>query len=276
METIQPTNEPQTPSPSITESLTKRNSPLVSIITVVWNEAATIAQSLDSLNQQTYPSIEHIIIDAESTDGTSEIIAKKKRSEALHIRESDSGIYEGMNKGLGYATGEIVGFLNGGDIFAYQDCIADIVDTFNKCRADACYGDINYQDARGIIVRSWIAGDFSLRKMEWGWIPPHPGFYARRKLYTEYGGFEPTFNITADYECILRFLYIQKAPVAYLPKTLVTMQTGGTTSKLNLRNYLKGNYQAKLAWQRNGFDIPIWRLAFKSLRKLKGIIFLRN
>jgi glycosyltransferase involved in cell wall biosynthesis len=101
---------------------THLNSPLVSIITVVRNEVTGIVQTLESLRQQTYPHIEHIIIDAESTDGTSELIALHKNPSARHIREPDRGTYDGMNKGLRYATGEIVGFLNGGDENGLQDC----------------------------------------------------------------------------------------------------------------------------------------------------------
>jgi glycosyltransferase involved in cell wall biosynthesis len=108
------------------------NSPLVSIITVVRNEATGIVQTLESLQQQTYPYIEHIIIDAESTDGTSELIAQYKNPSALHIREPDHGTYDGMNKGLRYATGEIVGFLNGGDVFASPEGLAELVEVFNK------------------------------------------------------------------------------------------------------------------------------------------------
>ena len=242
----------------------------ISVITVVRNEVQSISRTLSSIRSQTYSNIERIVVDAESTDGTSEIIQQFDPPVSLHIRESDRGIYNAMNKGLHRVSGDIVGFLNGGDMLAEESTIDTIVETMLETQVDICYGDVEYVNSKGRIVRRWVPGNFSSRRTKWGWMPPHPTFYARKEFYNEYGGFRTELRIAADYELMLRFLHAPNVKVAYLPRVLVRLRTGGVTSGINLANFVRGNYEVKLAWELNGMRMPIWRLMLKPLRKVRG------
>lgn len=100
----------------------------VSIITAVYNRATTIADTLESVRGQDYPEIEHIVVDGMSTDGTQEVISRYRSGIARMVRERDSGIYEALNKGIGLASGDIIGFLHADDIYADSGVVSSIVE----------------------------------------------------------------------------------------------------------------------------------------------------
>ena len=135
----------------------------ISVITVVRNEVQSISRTLSSIRSQTYSKIEHIVVDAESTDGTSEMIQQFDPPVSLHIRESDRGIYDAMNKGLHRASGDIIGFLNGGDVLAEEVTLEAILETMLETQVNICYGDVEYVNSKGRRVRRWVSGNFSLR-----------------------------------------------------------------------------------------------------------------
>jgi glycosyltransferase involved in cell wall biosynthesis len=205
----------------------------VSIITVCFNSASTIRDTLESINSQSYPHIEHIIVDGKSTDGTLEVIHKFGKRIGHLVSEHDSGIYNAMNKGVRLATGEIIGLLNADDVYAGNDVIEKIVACFKTSSAIAVYGNINMVKPNQLsqVIRQWRAGYFSPQKVyHQFWTPPHPGFFVLKKAYDQAGLFDESYPLCADQAFMLKCLLLHKMPWAYLDEYLVSMRVGGAST----------------------------------------------
>ncbi len=240
----------------------------VSIITVAYNSAETIRDTLESVRQQTYPHVEHIVVDGASTDGTADI-ARAFRHVARVVSEPDQGAYDAMNKGIALARGDIIGLLNADDTYTSPDAIQWVVDTLLQTGADACYADLQYvrRDHPDHLVRHWHSGPFRSERFRWGWMPPHPTFFTYRKYYEALGGYDTRLHLSADYELMLRFLYKHRLSAGYLPRVLVRMRTGGM-SNASLRQRWRANREDHLAWQMNHLVPGLLTLWLKPLRKI--------
>jgi glycosyltransferase involved in cell wall biosynthesis len=240
----------------------------VSIITVVLNGQQTIEDCLRSVYCQTYPDIEHIVIDGGSKDGTLGVIERCQGRISRLISEPDNGIYDAMNKGIKQATGDIIGILNCDDIYANNDVIASVVTTMQKNNADTCYGDLLYVKRSDIsfVVREWYGKSFSKSKFKYGWMPPHPTFFVKRSVYSKFGLFNTSLDIAADYELMLRFLYKNNVTVVYLPKILVKMRSQGRSSP-SLLNTAKMICEEYKAWKINKLKVTFLTFILKRLRK---------
>lgn len=212
----------------------------VSIITATYNSAGTIIDTLRSLEVQTYQNIEYIIVDGDSTDNTLNVISENCTRVKTIISEKDAGIYDALNKGISVATGDIVGFLHSDDVFAYPDAVADIVSTFDRESSDAVYADLQYVDKLNIekVLRNWESKPYSREKVTSGWMPPHPTFYMKKSLYDRHGYFDISYKISADYDSILRYLWVGEVKLSYLPKVLIKMRVGGASNR-NLSNIIR-------------------------------------
>ena len=162
----------------------------ISVITVCFNAQNTIGHTLRSVRDQTLDSIEHIIIDGRSNDGTLKVVESEGNHVAMIVSERDKGIYDAMNKGIALATGDIIGFINADDFYASSDVLAAVASAFESSGADCCYGDLCYvqQDDVSKIVRYWRSAPFATGMFGRGWCPPHPAFFARREVYARLGG----------------------------------------------------------------------------------------
>lgn len=207
-----------------------------------------------------------------SLDSTLKIIEEYKKY--FHIKiisENDSGIYDAMNKGIDFATGEIVHILNSDDLYSSETILSEIIEIFKGDIAlDMVYGDIRYfnQDIE-TLTRFWRAGRYEEKKLKNGWTIPHPSLFVRNVFYKRIAKkFDIRLSIAADYEFILRSLKIEKASVFYLPKPLVFMRTGGATS-LNLT---KGWVQKRRSWRLNNLSIPKFLIIKTLLGKVKQIL----
>ena len=211
----------------------------VSIITATYNSAGTIKDTLQSLNNQSYDNIEYIIIDGASSDNTLELIKQQCSRVTTIISEPDKGIYDALNKGINAATGDIIGYLHSDDLFAYSDAVKDIVATFAKHNTDAVYADLQYvnKDNTDTVVRLWQSGVYHREKLTKGWMPPHPTFYMKRACYQQFGLFDLSFKIAADYDSILRYLWKNKVSMSYLPKVTIKMRVGGASNR-DLKNII--------------------------------------
>lgn len=240
----------------------------ISIITVSFNSAATIRDTLESVRRQSYPNVEHIVVDGASSDGTLEIVR-----EFSHVRkwvsEPDRGLYDAMNKGIQMASGEIVGMLNSDDFYVHDEVLARVVAALTQHRAAALYADLRYVHREHIhrTVRYWKSGEFSPSRFRTGWMPPHPTFFVRRSLYQSLGGYNPEFQCSADYELMLRYLYKHRIAVCYLPEVLVHMRTGGLSSR-SIRQRWRANREDYRAWLVNDLRPPFYTTLLKPLRKL--------
>lgn len=240
----------------------------ITVITVAYNSAATIVDTLQSVAMQTHPDIEHIVIDGGSTDGTLALIAAHGVRVQHLISEPDLGIYDAMNKGLRLATGDLVGFLNSDDTYASPDVVGWIAQAAAAQGSDVLFGDLVYVDpARSApLVRYWRAGNYSVAKLRLGWMPPHPTLYVRRAVIARVGHFDANLRIAADYEFILRLLSRPDLAVSYLPQVLVKMRVGGASNQ-SLGAMLRKSREDLGALRKHGVG-GVVALLFKNLRKL--------
>lgn len=227
----------------------------ISIITVCFNSAVTIADTLRSVREQRYPDIEHIVIDGGSTDCTAEIVSAEGAHVAKFISEPDRGIYDAMNKGIGLASGDVIGFLNSDDFFSDPDVIGRIANQFSGTAIDACYGDLVYVDSDELskVVRYWKSREFKPGLCTHGWMPAHPTFYAKIDVYRRFGGFDLDFKLQSDFEMALRLLEVKKISTAYIPEILVRMRIGGASNS-SLKNIFRGNIEAAQACRKHGYS----------------------
>lgn len=241
----------------------------ISIITTVFNAESTIRDCLESIKKQDYPFVEYIIIDGASTDNTMKIIEEYKDVISRIVSEPDRGIYDGMNKGLRLATGELIGILNADDFYFNNYVLTNIARISAEQGVDSCYGDLVYVNADDTdkIQRYWHSGSFNPNRFYWGWMPPHPTFFVKKAIYDKFGIFNLDFGSAADYELTLRFLLKYKISTAYIPEIIVKMRSGGM-SNASLKKRLLANRNDRLAWKVNGLKPYPWTLALKPIRKL--------
>lgn len=206
---------------------------IISIITVCYNSAKTIEETICSILGQDYPHIEYIIIDGGSTDGTQEVIARYRSRISTYVSEGDHGIYDAMNKGIQQATGDIIGLLNADDLYANRNVLSKVAETFKNEAVQACYGDLIYFSDRDPhhVVRYWKAGEFKAGLFSKGWNPPHPTFFVRREHYCRWGGFDTSYAMGNDVELMMRFLEKHHLETVYIPELLVKMRLGGVSNR---------------------------------------------
>ncbi|MEH6679306.1 MAG: glycosyltransferase family 2 protein [Sediminicola sp.] len=243
----------------------------VSIVTGTYNSEKYIADCVGSIHDQTYPHIEHIIIDGASKDGTVQRIKETPNRVAKLVSEPDKGIYDAMNKGLKMATGDIVGILNSDDFYNSNEVIAMVVDAFQRNAADCVYGNLYYVDQQRpeIIKRTWTTGAYDPKKgFRTGWHPAHPSFFVKREVYEKYGYFDEEFKLAADFELMLRFLERHKLPATYIDFPMVRMRLGGATNK-SWKNIVQGNKECIRAFGKNDLPIPSFYTLHRLLPKLK-------
>lgn len=213
----------------------------ITIVTASYNAAKTIAFTINSIANQKNVDVEHLVIDGDSTDNTLSVIRECNQPLSL-VSEPDKGIYDAMNKGIGLATGDIIGTLNADDFYSNEFVLQDVLALFEDPNVEACYGDLVYvkQDNTNKIVRYWKSKNYQKGLFKAGWMPPHPTFFVRKSVYDRLGRFNLNYKIAADFELLFRFIEQNKIQVKYLPKVLVKMRLGGTTNK-NVSNILKQN-----------------------------------
>lgn len=218
---------------------------------------------------QTHQDVEYIVIDGGSEDQTLMVVERHRQDIDQIITEPDNGIYDAMNKGIALATGEVIGILNGDDVYAESETLAQIAAVFEDETVQSCYGDLVYLDPadKGRVTRFWKAGAFARHKLYYGWMPPHPTFFVRRSCYSAYGLYRADLGSSADYELMLRYLLNHQMIPVYLPRVLVRMRAGGV-SNASLRKRLKAHLMDWRAWRVNNLRPYPWTLPLKPLRKL--------
>ncbi|WP_218131645.1 glycosyltransferase family 2 protein [Nitrosomonas oligotropha] len=243
--------------------------PVISIVTAVFNRADTIEQALHSVHTQTWRYIEHVVIDGGSTDGTVQILNGWREMISVLISEPDDGIYDALNKGFSRSTGDIIGLMHSDDFYANEQVLERVAKAFADPTVDAVYGDLDYvvKDEPSRIIRKWRSGIYKRSKLAWGWMPPHPTLYLRRRVIDEWGVFDTHFRIAADYDAILRYLALGKIRLAYIPEVLVKMRVGGESNRSLSRILLKSR-EDLYALKKNGVG-GIGALVWKNLSKIR-------
>lgn len=239
-----------------------------SIITVCYNSKETIEQTINSVLNQTFKDFEYIVIDGGSKDGTVDIL-QKYQNQITFISEKDKGIYDAMNKGLKLAKGEVVGMIGADDFYPSNDVLEAVNVAFDTYKTDAIYGDKQYVNPEDTekIVRYWTVGSY--KKENWlnGWMPPHLSFYLKKSVYDTYGHYRTDFTCSADYELMLRMLYKNNVSAHYLPKVVMTMRNGGT-STASWKHRMVANQEDRKAWKINNLKPRWYTLWWKPLSKI--------
>lgn len=240
----------------------------ISIITAVYNRATSIASAIASVQNQSYKDVEYVVIDGGSTDGTLEILRRNLDARSTLLSEPDEGIYDALNKGISRATGEIIGIMHSDDFYSDMNVLSDVALAFTDQSIDAVYGDLDYvaKDNTNRIIRRWRSGDYSPTRLKWGWMPPHPTLFLRRRVLDQWGGFDTRFRIAADYDAILRYFGKGMVRPAYISRVLVKMRTGGESNRSMAKILLKTkeDYMALKKNEVGGFCALTW----KNLSKL--------
>ena len=219
--------------------------PKKSIVTVCFNSADTIRDTLSSVARQQNADFEHVVVDGASSDDTLEIVREFTPQVARLISEPDRGLYDAMNKGMAAATGDIIGYLNSDDVYADSDVLQKVARVFADGNVDVCYGDLVYvhQDDMSRVVRYWRSRPYAPGLIEHGWIPAHPTLFVRRSILQELGGFNIRYRLHADFDLIVRLFLRKKIRSAYIPDILVRMRTGGKSNQ-SVRNIIRGNLES--------------------------------
>ena len=244
----------------------------ISIITVVWNNAKTIKDAIDSVLSQTYENIEYIIIDGASTDGTVEIVQNYGDKISKFISEKDKGLYDAMNKGIAQATGDIVGILNSDDFYIDEFVCERVIKEFEEKGVDSVYADLVFVKPENLekTVRYYDSSHFTPEKFAYGWMPAHPTFFVKKEVYNRYGVFRTDLKIGADFDILVRFLYTHKISYSYIQEILVKMRVGGVSTSFS--SIWVNTLEQLQVCRDNKIDTNIFKILMKYPTKLLGLI----
>ena len=256
----------------------------ISVITATYNSGRTIGDTLESVLRQTYRDIELIVVDGASRDDTMDVVRRyePRFGGRMHwTSEPDRGIYDAMNKGIARATGDVIGILNSDDFYTSDTVLERVAEAMAGGDVDAVYGDIHYVRDGDLhkCVRYYSSRPFRRGLMRLGFMPAHPSFYCRREVYERCGTFDTTYRVAADFENLLRLIYVNRIRTRYLPVDFVTMRTGGaSTSGLSSHRQIMRDHLRAL--RSNGvwsctpllglrYIYKIWEVGMSKLRHKK-------
>ena len=230
----------------------------LSLLTACYNSSQTIKDTILSVNAQSYDDVEHIIIDGASSDDTVEICERHGTRITKIVSEPDKGIYDAYNKGINYATGEIIGFLNSDDYFASADVLERVMELFADPNLDACHADLLYVDPADLtsVERYWKSHSLSAGDLATGRIPAHPTVFLRRSVYDRIGRFDLRYRLAADYDFLLRAFCSDNFRSHYENSIWVCMRSGGATGG-GLRSILDQNREIRQAQLAQDIDCSV-------------------
>lgn len=248
---------------------------MISVITVCFNSAATLGNTLQSVADQSWGNVEHIVIDGGSTDATQEVIAQCGAHIARFVSEPDRGIYDAMNKGVHIATGDVIGFLNSDDVYAHQNVLAAVAGIMKREHLDALFGDVEFYRSEnpGRTIRRYSSARFKPDRIAWGWMPAHPALFVRREVFRRVGVFRTDYRIAGDFEFVARAFGKNMLRYRHLPEVLVRMRTGGVSTG-GWRNTILLNREVLRACRENGIPTSLPKILSKYPAKV--LEFLRR
>ena len=245
----------------------------VSIITVVWNNKATIKNAMDSVLSQDYNDIEYIVIDGGSDDGTIDVIDRYRNKISIFLSEPDKGIYDALNKGIGLASGEVVAILHSDDQFCNSRVVSNMMEKIEQTKVEFCFSNMVLVDEpSGKILRYYMASYFKIWMFKIGWMPPHPTCFIKRSLFDEFGMYSTDYKIAGDFDLLVRFFYSRKIRWSYLNQITVKMSTGGVSnsgwrSKKLVYSEINRSLKSNSVW-----SFPVFQLARYAIRLMEVII----
>ena len=247
------------------------NQPLVSIITVVYNNSKYIRDAIESVLSQDYPRIEHIVVDGGSTDGTIDIIKEFGEKISTFITEPDDGIFDALNKGIVRSNGDFLGILHSDDLFCYKQVISDVINRLMETNSELCFSDLIIVDeTTGKLVRYYMAHYFRRWMLRIGWLPPHPTVFLKRAIFEEFGLYSINYQIAGDFEFFVRIFYGRKIKWIYLDRISIMMRRGGAsnsgTSSIKLAiSEINRSLKSNNVWSNPIFQIVRYFIRFLEL-----------
>lgn len=251
----------------------------ISLITATYNSGRVLRTTLESVLKQTYSDIEYIIIDGASKDNTMDLVHEYEplfNGRIKWISEPDKGIYDAMNKGIRMTTGDIVGIINSDDFYHRTDVLSSVAEAFEEPGVQAVYGDVRFVHPGDLdkTIRYYSSKVFSPKLFRYGFMPAHPTFFTYKKYFEEFGYYKTDYKIAADYELLVRFLYVHKLQAKYLPLDFMKMRTGGV-STASVRSNILLNKEIVRACRENGLWTCFPLLLMKYAVKVFELIFTR-
>jgi glycosyltransferase involved in cell wall biosynthesis len=242
----------------------------LSIITATYNSADTISSAIESVLQQDYPDIEHLIVDGASSDDTLDIVKsyQKENPQIVLHSDPDKGIYDALNKGVKLATGAVIGFLHSDDFFNDMQILSKVMKILDDKNVDGVFGDLKYVNAEdpSKVVRYWKSKPFNPNLLKRGWMPAHPTLFLKKEVYQKHGLFDLNFKIAADYDFMLRILKDNDLSLEYLPEVITHMRVGGASNAMgNIKQKMKEDLKAL---RKNGIKLPYITLLRKNISKI--------
>ena len=237
--------------------------PLISVITVVFNGAETIRDTIVSVLTQSYDNVEYIVIDGGSNDGTIEILRQYEHVIDYWLSEKDRGIYDAMNKGIALSTGMYIGLLNSDDFLAGPRVLQDIVLAFEKNQTDTVFSCLNIVNrSMDKVLRRYRIAFFRPYLMRVGIVPPHPTLYCKQEVYKKVGKYKIDYRVSADFEMMVRMFVIEKISWFFLDETTVNMRAGGVSNN-GLAGQVHQNLEIVRACKENGIYTNLFLIALK-------------
>ena len=242
---------------------------LMTVVTVCYNSANSLERALKSVAMQSWPKVEHIVIDGGSTDDTLSILKRYQNDLAHVLSEPDKGIYDAMNKGLDRATGDIVCFLNADDQYASSHVLSLVAKQMQAHQLDALLGDVAFFHSADPtrMVRRYRSDRFTPERLAWGWMPAHPALFLNKSVVQRVGRFKSDYRIAGDFDYIARAFYGHNLRYRHLPEVLVHMQTGGA-STAGWRSKVLLNQEVLRSCRENGISTNLFKVLSKYPMKL--------
>lgn len=245
----------------------------ITVVTVAYNSASTIADTVRSVAAQTHPDIEHLVIDGKSTDATVQVVEANRHPRLVLSSEPDKGIYDAMNKGLDRASGDVVCFLNSDDQYASPEVLSRVAALMEEHGLDALCGDVGFFHGRDStrIVRRFRSDRFRPDRFVWGWMPAHPALFLRTEVVRRVGHFKTDYRIAGDFEFMVRAFHGHVHRYRHLPEVLVLMRTGGV-STAGFRSKILLNREVLRACRENGLRTNIFKILSKYPAKMLELL----